>query len=595
MLLAVACACVERPAWAINGSNSGSSIFNGTYVNELIGADAFYQWGFGGGRAIVANIEAGTIWSDHESLSGRVAQILADPTIIASGTTQLGQADWHATMVGHTLAGSGVYQHQVGIAPAAQLWSGAVATQWQGEGFSGSFSVTDQSLLYPYVTALRTGVSSGTSTLKASVVNSSWGFPDSAGSDVFTIAVDALLRENNVVGVFAAGNAGPTANTVGGPASGYNGIAVAAMTGDALTPPYSQVAGFSSRGPGDFYDPASQQTMANVRPVIDIAAPGDNLTLAFYGGATGGSLTGIDQTGGAQNPFHDKYYAPDIGGTSFAAPIVAGGAALLIDAGSLFVSSGAASSEMLDARVIKATMMASASATNGWNNGQTNTSGVITTAQALDNSVGAGMINLDAAYRVYVGDPSGLVLGNMVFVDAGVNTTLGVTGTAGGSGLDSRGWDLGSVVSGTGATAGVNFYSFSQPFTAGDTLSVALTWFAERTLGATLESAADIALANLSLEVWRMSPLGGEESLIAQSIAAYGTSEFLRFAIPTSGSYGLKVVGLAPTYDLSSGSQALSTEYGLAWNVVIVPEPATLTLAGIGVVCGLGCFRRWRR
>lgn len=612
VLVVAVCAGGGRPAWGINGSNSGSSIFNGVYVNDLIGADAFYQWGFGGSRAIVANIEAGAIWTGHESLSGRVARILADPTTVTSGTTQLGQADWHATMVGHALAGTGIYQHQVGIAPAAQLWSGAVATRWVGTGFTGGFSVTEQSLMYPYVTALRTGVASGTATLKANVINSSWGFTDSAGSDLFTIAVDALLRESNAVGVFAAGNDGPAANTVGSPASGYNGIAVAALTGDTLTPPYSQVATFSSRGPGNFLNPATQQTVANVRPVIDIAAPGDNLTLAFYGGTTGGNRTGSDPTGGQQNPSYDKFYLRDGQGTSFAAPIVAGGAALLVDAGTLFVSSASASSEMLDARVIKATMMASASAIAGWNNGQANSGGVITTTQALDPSVGAGMIDLDAAYRVYVGDPSGFVFGNYVFVDAGVNTTLGVSGTAGGSGLNRRGWDLGSVVSGTGAAATANAYSFGQPFSAGDSLSVALTWFAERTLGGSLGSALDVALANLSLEVWRMSPLGTPQALVAQSISSYGSSEFLRFTIPTAGSYGLKVVGLSPTYDLTGAG--LNTDYGLAWNVVdyglagdmvnyglagnvvVVPEPATLPLAGIGIVCGVAWWRRrWSR
>jgi subtilisin family serine protease len=160
-------------------------------------------------------------------------------------------------------------------------------------------------------------------------------------------------------------------------------ISVAAMTGDTLSPPFSQVADFSSRGPGDFYNPATGVSVAAARPTVDIAAPGDNLTLAFYGGVTGGHVTGSDPTLGDGGAYHGQYYIPGMAGTSFAAPVVAGGAALLVDAGRLFVGAGAASAEMLDPRVIKATLMAGATTNAGWNNGQHASGGVITTEQAL--------------------------------------------------------------------------------------------------------------------------------------------------------------------------------------------------------------------
>ncbi|NDC62732.1 MAG: hypothetical protein EBZ59_01790 [Planctomycetia bacterium] len=299
------------PTWAIVGSESGSSVFNGVFVNELVGAGTFYRMGFTGSRAIVANVEAGSIWTGHESLAGRVSRFVADPVTLAGGSTQLGQFDWHATMVGQTLGGDGIYTHQVGIAPSAQLWSASIATRWNADSggeYSGSFEVSEESFLYGYVAPLRTGFATGTATVRADVVNSSWGFDDPAGRDAGTIAIDALLAENRAVGVFSAGNSGSVAGAVGGPAAGYNGISVAALTGDTLSPPFSQVADFSSRGPGDFFDPSTGVTVANARSTVDIAAPGDNLTLAFYGGLTGGHVSGSDPTLGFGGAYQGQYY-----------------------------------------------------------------------------------------------------------------------------------------------------------------------------------------------------------------------------------------------------------------------------------------------
>lgn len=267
-------------------------------------------------------------------------------------------------------------------------------------------------------------------------------------------------------------------------------------------------------------------------------------------------------------------------GTSFAAPIVAGGAALMVDAGELFVSSGAAIPEMLDARVIKAAMLATAKAPSAWNNGQSTLGSVITTTQALDHATGAGMLDLDAAYRLYVGDPSSFTIDNTTYVFPGINTTLGVSGSAGAAGLELRGWDLGSVLN--GGSSATNTYTLGQPLSAGDTLTAALTWFADRTVGSTPESAADVSLADLSLQVWWADDTGSQ-SLVAQSIAPYGTTEFLRFTAPLSGTYSLRVVGLEPVYDLGP-TPAASTSYGLAWRTIAIPEPATLILVVIAAV-----------
>jgi hypothetical protein len=583
-----ACVWSMPEARGIVGSNSGTpatNIFNGVYVNELIGAGTFYGLGFAGSRAVVANVEAGAIWNGHDSLVGRVSQYVKDPAITG---TQLGQFDWHATMVGQAIGGTGLYTFEEGISPAAQLWSGSIATAWipeAGSDYTGSFDITEASFLYPYVTTMRTGISGIGGTLKANVLNSSWGYADSAGQFAETIAIDALALENNVVVTMAAGNEGPTANTVGGPASGYNGISVASLTGDTLAPPFSTIAGFSSRGPGDFFNPATNTTVPGVRPTVDIAAPGDDLTLALYGGVTGGHTSGTDPTAGS-----GAYYVPEMGGTSFAAPVTAGAAALMVDAGKLFVDAGVASSEMLDARVIKAALLAGTSAPAGWNNGQAAVSGVIGTTQALDQASGAGMLDLDATYRIYVGDPTSITVDGTQYVIAGQNTTLGMPGGGGGTGIAHRGWDLGSVFSDSTAGSGrINTYSFAEPLAAGDTFTVCLTWFADRTLGTTLASATDVALSNLSLEVWRSD--GAIDSLVARSAATYSTTEFLRFAVPEDGAYSLHVVGLDQIYNLAL-SPTTATSYGLSWQVV--PEP-DLTCVALIAACGAWAVRRRTR
>ena len=581
--LAAACLLLATAsrAWAVVGGGPPQYFAN---VNDVVGATQFYDLGFFGSRAIVTNIEAGSVWNLHETLVGRVSQYIADPAIVATGTTQLGQFDYHATAVGHALGGLGQgYWYQVGVAPTAQLWSGAIATSWDPPDepgyFSNGFNVTDTSFLYPYMKSMRTGIVTGSGTARTNVVNSSWGYTDSAGSAPGTIAIDALAKENNVVVVMSAGNSGSMANTVGGPASGYNGISVAATMTGSTQPYYDQVASFSSRGPGDFYNPVTMTTATAARATVDIAAPGAQLALAAYVGHTGGNVTGTNAGADATN-----LYFEGIAGTSFAAPLVAGGASLMIDAAK-FVAPAVpfTTTEMLDARVIKAVLMTSATAPAGWNNGQQHVGGVITTTQPLDQATGSGLLDLAGAYRVYVGDP--VVVDNTLIIGEG--TTMGLFGSGGGSGLASRGWDLGSVLGQTSGGAGnTNTYAFSEPLTAGfNRITASLIWFADRTLGDTVDSAADTALADLTLQLIRTDAAGGEK-LIAQSISPYGSVEFLRTYIPEDGNYALRVLGLDPSYNTTGGT--LSTNYAIAWS--IVPEPSGWILlagaAAMGVVVG---------
>jgi hypothetical protein len=545
----------SHPAQALVSSLGSDSVFTGIYINQAIGADAFYEKGFFGQNAIVANIEAGLVWNGHEAFQGRVSQQIFDPSIT-------GQVDWHATMVAHAIAGNGQFTYQDGIAPLAQLWSGAIATNWVSEGgtYSNSFSISTESFLHPYATAMLTGINGS----RADVINSSWGFSDPSGSDPLTIALDAMMRSSGTIGVFSAGNSGPGTNTVGGPSSGYNGITVGALTNSPTQLAYDQVASFSSRGASDAFNPQTNQTIPGIRATVDILAPGDHLTLAFYGGVTGGHLSGTDPTAG-----RGDFYIGDMGGTSFAAPIVAGAAALMVDAGKLY-----GTHEMTHALVIKATMMAAATPTQGWDNGQyVDGNQVIRTSQALDLAAGAGALNLENARNIYLGNSQ--LLAPSIYV-ASDSSTMGIDGVTGGSDLAASGWDYGQI------QGGANLYTLAGTIQAGAQFSAVLTWYAARGFDVALGTLTDDSLSNLSLELWLLDQSSGDR-MVGRSEAPWSTSEMLRFTIAETGAYQMRVVWDGLTYQTNPSAPTL-TEYALAWSfdnsslLGAVPETSSATM-----------------
>jgi hypothetical protein len=543
------------PARAVVGSNSGDNIFNGLYINQAIGAFTYYQQGYFGTDAIIANVEAGYIWNGHETLM-HLDTYLSNPDVVASS---LGQFDWHATMVGQVLNGRGLYTYQDGIAANATVWSSAIATAWNAapdEEYTGSFEITTESFVYGYTKPLLTGVNGQI----ANIINSSWGFEDSTGSNFETITVDALLRSSGAVGVFSAGNSGPDVGTVGSPAAGFNGISVGALTDDTGATPYATIATFSSRGPIDFFNPVTHELLHGVRTGVDIVAPGDNLTLAFYGGVTGGHVAGTDPTTGE---FQGQYYIPNMGGTSFASPIVAASAALMVDAGKSF-----GGGEIIDPRVIKAILLTSAIKTPGWDNGQhLDPDGVIRTTQALDYAAGAGALNLDVAYHIQIGDPLGPGIRIL-----GLNTTAGLDGLGGGMVLH-RGWDFGLATS----TAPVD-YIFAEPIHSGDILTATLTWFAKRTFDAGTQISTDESLDNLALQIW-LDLAGVPTTLIAESDAAYSTVEHLNVVLPQDGTYSLRVLWEGEVYGPGTDTEQ---NFGNSWNVTATPEPGSVVLVLMG-------------
>jgi hypothetical protein len=534
--------------------------FNGANVNGIVGANAFYTNGITGQSAVITNVEGGHVWNAHETLThvtnfSNGATAWDDPGTAGAQTTDL--MDRHATWVGMLIGGrnggASQGQFQVGIAPGADLRSGAIASSWNGAAWANSYNFNFNSFATPYNAAFGT----------AHVINSSWGFTDPTGTNFFSIALDGLADNRpSTTFVTSAGNSGPGANTVGSPGSGYNSITVGALANDGANN-YAAIAGFSSRGPQDYSDPLNG-TVVGVRAAVDISAPGTNLTSAFYGGTTGGNnptLAGSAASGGP------NFYSFSVQGTSFASPIVAGGAGLLNSA-SLNTPALAANPNSRDARVVKAILLNSADKVPGWNNGQIahpNGNGGVLTLQALDYTYGAGAMNLDEAYDNFLQtatrDLAGTFSGNLGLVDP-------------------VGWDFGVVVEGL-----ANTYTINTPLLAGSDFTLTLSWFRDRDWDGVSGTVFERAQVDLDLRVIDTAT----NLVISESLTTYDLVEHLHFSIPATSTYRIEVEYAGEVFDTIGTTQE---QYGIAWSATAVPEPASTALALTGLVMLAGARRR---
>ena len=319
-------------------------------------------------------------------------------------------------------------------------------------------------------------------------------------------------------------------DNVGGPASGYNSISVGAV-GNYTYNDFSTVADFSSRGPQDYYDPVNG-VIPGVRAPVDIVAPGTSMVVAFYGGQTGGnglslSTTTPNPSGGAKD-----WYTFGAAGTSYAAPLVTGGVALLKSTSYLI----GAGDDWRNSLVIKAVLLNSATKLPGWDNGQhvDPTTGVTVTTQALDWSQGAGMLNLTNAFNEYLG------------------ATPDVSGTGGAIG--TNGWSLGSIsYSNNPLSLSHNDYQFTLTLQAFDVLDVTLCWFRNLSAPVFTDNAdpnlqtlvtQDTGLANLDLQIWNSD----FTTLFASSQTLYNDVQELHYTLPTDGQYGIRVIYAGQTF-----------------------------------------------
>ena len=505
---------------------------NNNLVNlaEATGASTFYANGVYGQNVTAWVVDAQLAGANlyHALAFTNLTQTYLPEDVV---TTPGDHATWCAALLGGYAAPG--YYVNTGLAPGVTLGSAALATTLNPDG---SFQISSNSLTSYTYAASRADV------LSTSIGDSS----DNAGVGTMSGLLDSLARNHpNTVMVAAAGNDGPATGTVGGPASGYNTISVGALSGPTN---YSTVASFSSRGPLQtaWYDGTNAFVYNGgvaSRAGVDLVAPGSDIVMPFQ--IASNSIS---------------YYS--IAGTSFAAPLVAGGAALLNSmAKSYFTAS--ITNAATRSEVIKAVLMNSADKLPGWDNGQHIVDGVITTTQALDWAMGAGRMNLNEAFSQYT-------------TSAVITSGSGISQTRFTAPIESVGWAFGTV-----SLGGHNDYQFLNQLLGGQQLSVTLAWMRDRIWNSQIADYVDVAQAELDLMIYRITSDG--EQLIAQSISPVGTVQELSFLLGDPGTYGIRVGYSTNLFDFS-GTYAMQ-DYGLAWSAQGVPEPGVwalfVTAAGV--------------
>jgi len=348
--------------------------------------------------------------------------------LLPGGTIQ--GCDGHGTINAHIIAGysnltgfpfedADGYKYGLGIAPFVKVGSSVI--------FSPNFTFPN----YPNLQsrAYRDG---------ARISSNSWGSAVNGAYSVDSQTFDALVRDAQPAGsavpaagnqemviVFAAGNDGPAATSVGAPGTAKNVLTAGASENvraiggadgcgldDLGADSVGDIASFSSRGP---------TTDGRRKP--DLVAPGTHVTGGVFQtdtpGATGQASSCFDATGVCGGPVDgffpagQQFYTAS-SGTSHSTPAIAGGAALLRQ---YFLNHGLAAPSPA---MTKAFLMGSARYLTGADAGDTLPS----------NAQGMGLLDLGLAF-----DGTPRVLRDQVAAD--MFTATGQTRTFSGTVTDT--------------------------------------------------------------------------------------------------------------------------------------------------------------
>ncbi|PLR94141.1 S8 family peptidase [Bacillus sp. T33-2] len=227
----------------------------------------------GGDGIKVAVLDTGA-YTSHIDLTGNVEQC-KDFTQASSPLVNGSCADrhGHGTHVSGTVLangghdGLGIY----GVAPQSELWAYKVLND-RGSGYSDDIAA---GIRHAADEAARTG----------SKVVISMSLGSSAKDSLIASAVDYAYSKGALV-VAAAGNSGPSSNTIGYPGALVNAVAVASLDNTQVNGTY-KVSDFSSRG-----NPATDADYVIHERDIEVSAPGGSI----YSTANNGGYTTMSGT-----------------------------------------------------------------------------------------------------------------------------------------------------------------------------------------------------------------------------------------------------------------------------------------------------------
>ncbi|MCP4873376.1 MAG: S8 family serine peptidase [Proteobacteria bacterium] len=260
---------------------------------ELTAADDLHGQGLTGAGVIVGVADTGFRLT-HEVLEPLQAQVLdaydflEDDAVVANETPEedTAEQDFHGSAVVSVLAGK-LDGTMVGIAPDISLLLAKTESVPLEEPFEED----------TWIAGVQWAEANGADLVTSSLAWADWyTFPEDldGATAVSTVFADQITADTGILLVQSAGNDGPGVSSIWAPNDAASVLSAAAVddSGD--------VAFFSSRGP-----------TADGRFKPDLAAPGQSTTIVRWDEATG---------------------LQTASGTSFAAPILAGVAALLIEA-----------------------------------------------------------------------------------------------------------------------------------------------------------------------------------------------------------------------------------------------------------------------
>ena len=252
---------------------------------ELVNAPALWSQSYTGQGVVIASMDSGVDIS-HPDLASRWrggSNSWFDP--YGQHPTTPTDVSGHGTWTTGIMVAGDVGGTSLGVAPGAQ-WIAVKIFNDQGGSTATAIHEGFQWLLDP---------DGNPNTADAPhVVNNSWTFAYPGCNLEFELDLQSL-RAADILPVFAAGNGGPYSNTSYSPSNNPSAFAVGAINNNG------QIYAYSSRGPST--------CGGSVGSYPDLVAPGVNTKTADLAG---------------------NYYI-DLG-TSFAAPHVAGGLALLLSA-----------------------------------------------------------------------------------------------------------------------------------------------------------------------------------------------------------------------------------------------------------------------